>query len=127
LDDSLSYQGRVDLALSSGTSLLIVEFIKPGLDIDNDHITRISDYVLEIRLNLEKETGKTIKRLDNAYLIADGKKDSAFINKKIKKLEEDGIFVLTWDSLIEEALKQWKDFLDLLKQRNPNDKRIQAL
>lgn len=127
LDDSPSYHGRVDLALSSGTSLLIVEFIRPGLDINNDHITRISDYVLEIRLNLEKETGKTIKHLDNAYLIADGKRDSAFINKKIKKLEEDGIFILSWDSLIEEALKQWNDFLDLLKQRNLNDKRIQAL
>ena len=122
-----AFDGRVDLALSSGSSLLLIEFIRPGVEIDLDHLDRINVYVLEIRNSLTKETGKVIKKLENAYLIADTKKDSELISSRIAQLEKDGIFILTWNSLIEEALKQWGDFLVILKERNPNDKRIQVL
>lgn len=121
------FEGRVDLALASGSNLLLVEFIRPGLEIDKDHLDRINYYVLEIRNCLAKETGNTIKRLETAYLIADSKKDSELIHDRIKQLEDHGILIMTWNTLIEEALKQWRDYLDLLKQRNPQDKRIQEL
>lgn len=122
-----AFNGRVDLALAAGPTLLLVEFIRPGLEIDKDHLDRINYYVMDIRSSLDKETGGTIKRLESAYLIADNKRDSELIHKRIKQLEEDGILVMTWNTLIEEALRQWEDYLDLLKQRNPDDKRIQLL
>ena len=34
---------------------------------------------------------------------------------------------MTWDGLIKQALRQWEDHLDLLKQRFPDDQRIQGL
>lgn len=37
------------------------------------------------------------------------------------------LLVMTWNTLIEQALKQWGDYLKLLKARNPTDKRIQDL
>jgi hypothetical protein len=121
------FNGRVDLALSAGSSLLLVEFIRPGLEIDLDHLDRINYYVMDIRSNLSKETANPIKSLETAYVIADTKKDIELVHKRILQLEEEGIFVMTWNTLIEQALKQWKDYLDLLKQRNPNDKRLQGL
>lgn len=121
------FEGRVDLALAAGSTLLLVEFIRPGLEIDKDHLDRINYYVMDIRSSLDKETGGTIKHLENAYLIADSKKDIELIHKRIKQLEGEGILVMTWNTLIEEALKQWEYYLDLLKQRNPGDRRIQDL
>lgn len=121
------FNGRVDLSLSAGSNLLLVEFMRPGLEINTDHLDRINYYVMEVRSCLAKETGGTIKYLEKAYLIADNKKDNELIHERIKQLEEKGILVMTWNTLIEEALKQWYDYLDLLKERNPDDKRIQTL
>lgn len=127
LNGSPAFNGRVDLALSAGSQLMLVEFMRPGIELDRDHIHRIDDYVTDIRNRLSSETGNTIRSLDTAYLIADKKKDTALINSQCSSLAQKGILVMTWDTLIEEALKQWRDHLDLLKQRNPQDKRIQEL
>jgi hypothetical protein len=127
LDNSPAFKGRVDLALAAGTDLLLVEFIRPGLEIDIDHVQRILLYVTDIRNRLKADTGNSIQTLNTSYLIADKRKDSQLLNSLIENLRENGILVMTWDTLIEEALKQWRDQLDLLKQRNPQDKRIQDL
>ena len=49
------------------------------------------------------------------------------MNVRIKQLEEDGILVKTWEGLISSALAQWKDILELLKSRHPEDKRLADL
>ena len=121
------FNGRVDLALSSGSSLLLVEFLRPGINIDRDHLDRINYYVIDIRDALHKETGSTLRAVETAYVIGDDYKDINAIRERILQLERDHILVLTWDGLISQALKQWEDYLDLLKIRNPDDKRIQDL
>ena len=122
-----AFNGRVDLTLSSGSSLLLVEFIRPGLEIDLDHLDRINHYVTAIRNALNRETANPIKKLEKAFLIADSKKSDELIASLISRLEEDGILVMTWEGLIEQAIKQWEDHLDLLKERYPDDQRIQQL
>jgi hypothetical protein len=121
------FNGRVDMALSSGSNLLLVEFLRPGVPIDRDHLDRINYYVMDIRDALHKETGNTLRTVETAYVIGDNFKDINAIRERISQLERDHILVLTWDGLISQALKQWEDYLDLLKDRNPNDKRIQDL
>jgi hypothetical protein len=122
-----TFNGRVDLALASGSQLLLIEFMRPKLEIDTDHINRINMYVTDIRNRLNKETGNQIRTIDTAYLIADSYKDIELVHSLIKDLETKNIYILTWNSLIEQALKQWIDYLDLLKTRNSTDKRIQDL
>lgn len=51
------FNGRIDLVLSSGTSLLLLEFMRPGLSLDKEHLDRINYYVIEINNALKKETG----------------------------------------------------------------------
>ena len=122
------YNGRIDLALSSGNELLLIEFMRPGLQIDKDHIDRLQWYVSSIRKHLLTLTGATIKNLKTSYIIADKIKDDELISERIISLaDNENIYFLSWDMLIEEALRQWQEFLSILKQRNPEDKRIQEL
>ena len=127
LDKDGIFSGRVDLALSSGDDLLLIEFMRPGLKLDRDHIDRLNNYVSDIRVIIEHETGLTLRRLSSAYIVADSHDMDIFIAEKIKNIKEHNIFILTWDTLISQAIKQWQDQLEILKQNNRTDSRIQAL
>ena len=98
--------------------------MRPGLELDFEHVDRVNRYVLEIRNSLKSLTGVTIKTLTNAYLIADKKVDTAVMNDRISELERSGILVMTWDGLVSSALAQWRDILELIKSRHPEDKRL---
>lgn len=121
------YNGRVDLALSAGDDLLLIEFMRPGLKLDYDHVDRLNLYVLEIRSGFATRSGAKIKKLSSAYVVADVKNDSPVMERRIKQLESEQIYVKTWEDLISSAISQWKDTLDLLKSRHPNDSRIACL
>lgn len=122
-----AFNGRVDLALSSGDNLLLLEFMRPGLPLDSDHLDRINYYVLGVKRGLAKETGNQIRRLEAAYVVADDERRSDDFLDRIQQLADSNIYILKWETLIEQAIKQWEDHLELIKQRNPNDKRIQSL
>ncbi|EGD4763947.1 TPA: ATP-binding protein [Escherichia coli] len=127
LDKDEDFNGRVDLVLASGEHLLILEFMRPGLMIDLDHLVRFETYVDTFRGHLESSTGSRFNTA-TGYLVADkiAKKNPAFL-KKVRKLKEDGLETLTWGDLLAEAKRQWQEFLDHLVERSPNDKRIHAL
>jgi hypothetical protein len=127
LDTDGVFSGRVDLALSSGDDLLLIEFMRPGLNLDRDHIDGLNNYVSDIRVTIDHETGLALKHLTSAYIVADSHDRDMFIAEKIKKLEKDNILLLTWDTLISQAIKQWQEQLDILKLNNRADPRIQAL
>jgi hypothetical protein len=124
---SEAFNGRVDLALAAGSNLLLLEFMRPGLEIDVDHLDRINYYAIELKERLSAETGGVITRLESAYVIADNKKKTLLMEKRMLQLEEENIYVMTWDGLITQAVKQWEEYLEMLKGRNPEDKRIQLL
>ncbi len=122
-----TYNGRVDLALSSGSTMLLLEFMRPGLTLNIDHLDRINHYVMEIRDRLKAETGHHIDKLETAYVIADNRSSSTLVNNRVQELSEKGILVMSWDTLIEQAISQWEEHLDILKSRFPGDDRIQQL
>ena len=81
--DDPDWVGRVALALWSGSELLIVEFMRPGLTVDRDHLMRFQTYIdiLDPRvrantaLGLTKITGLWVadslnRRPENINLIA---------------------------------------------------------
>lgn len=125
--DEEPFNGRVDLALCSGNQLLIVEFMRPGLEIDLDHLERINLYITDIKNHLKRETGVSYS-LETSYVIADSRKDEELVSSKIQQIKENNdIQFMTWNSLIEQAIKQWQEYLELIKERNPEDRRIQDL
>ena len=135
LDDALSesgivddtdFRGRVDLALASGDHLLILEFMRPGLRLDWNHIYRFERYVIHIRSNLRANTGGQFKRA-TGYLVADKLESRADLEVKVLALEDQDMFALDWPTLFAKAIAQWQDFLQILAGRDPQDERLQAL
>ena len=127
LDTDGAFKGRVDLTLSSNENLLLIEFMRPGLKIDRNHLDRLNNYVSDIRVGINSNTGSTIKNLSTAYIIADDCGTDKYISARIQQLKKENVLLLTWDMLIANAIKQWEEQLSIFKQNNKADPRIQAL
>jgi len=120
------YAGRIDLVLSSGNQLLVLEFMKPGLKIDWDHMGRFERYVREIRKAIDSQTASRFRYV-TGYIIADrASEEPAFIDK-IQSLERDGMYATDWGGLLSDAKAQWNDFLHILAGRGGGDPRLKSL
>ena len=120
------FKGRVDLALSSGEHLLVLEFMRPGLKLDWDHVNRFERYVRLVRSNLRSNTGSKLRRA-TGYIVADQLHSRPELADKIQALENDDMYALDWSTLFANAIAQWQDFLGILAGRDPQDERLQVL
>lgn len=119
--------GRVDLALSSGDSLVILEFMRPNKTIDWDHISRFERYILAIDTRLKVNTGRTLRRVSGGYLVADGLLRNATNTSKISELADKGLLCMDWNEFLANAEAQWAEFRSVLGTRAPDDSRLQNL
>lgn len=126
IDKEPDFKGRVDLILGSGRSLLLLEFMRPGLTVDRDHLTRFGGYVDEIRSYMEANTGMQYKTL-TGYIVADNLSKSNAISKELNRMSADDMYAKDWKMLLAEAESQWKEFLFALKERSPDDERLTSL
>ena len=120
------YHGRVDLALASGTHLIVIEFMRPGLPLDWDHLNRYELYVLTIRRRLEANTGGPFKTV-SGYVVADRLERHAAFDEKLQNLKDNEMYALDWGTLLGNAIHAWRDFLFVLGNRDPDDVRLKAL
>jgi hypothetical protein len=120
------WEGRVDLALASGIHVLIIEFMRPGLKLDWEHIQRFERYVRLIRTNVEANTGGQFK-IVTGYIVADGIEADRVNVDKIKSLKNEDMYALDWPTLLAHALAAWREFLEALASRAPTDERLRAL
>jgi hypothetical protein len=119
-------KGRIDLVLASGNHLLILEFMRPGLPLNLDHLNRFDRYVRTIRVDLSANTGGRFSTA-TGYIIADGlEKDSVSLSR-IKSMSQEDMFAMDWQTLFSEALARWEEFLETLVSRAPNDERLKVL
>lgn len=124
--DDIDFRGRVDLALSSGDHLLILEFMQPGLTLDWDHLDRFERYVRIVRSNIRSNVGGKLRRV-TGYVIADKLHTRTDVADKIQSLARDDMFAQDWSTLFANAIAQWQDFLEILVGRDPQDERLQVL
>jgi len=117
------YNGRIDLALKAGTSLLIVEFMRPGLPLDWDHAQRLQRYVSIVTERVRAVTGLQIDRVQG-LIVADKVDAKSGMSVHIENLRTSGILVHEWESLLQVALAQWREFREILLARSPDDQRI---
>ena len=120
------WKGRVDLVLGSGYHLLILEFMRPGLKIDWDHIQRFERYVRIVRTNLAANTGGRFQEA-TGYVVADALEKDATVRNKIEALRKEGMYALDWPTLLNQAMARWGEFLETLATRAPRDKRLMSL
>lgn len=128
LDDIQDFKGRMDLVLSSGTQLLVLEFMRPGLTVDFDHISRYEEYIRILRTKLDANTGLGFPSINTfGYLVADNLAKKAHVNGKIQSLKKENMECIDWQTLLANSKHQWRDFLEVLKDRAPDDSRLQAI
>ncbi len=127
IDRDDDWRGRIDLVLSSGDSLLILEFMKPGLNINFDHISRFQFYVIAVRTRIEALTGGQFRRVVGGYLVADRLQRTTTIAAQLTSMEQAGMYAMDWETLLRQAEAQWKEFSTILASRAPDDARVQAL
>ncbi len=120
------WEGRIDLALSSGSHLLILEFMRPKLKLDWDHLDRFERYVRIIRTKISAITAGPFDTV-TGYIVADRLEENAAMLTKITDMKAHHMSALDWPTLFSNALSRWREFLDILLSRAPDDERLQSL
>ena len=126
LDDPESWPGRLDLALVAGKTLLIVEFMRPEITIDVDHLQRWENYVLIVRPEIASNSGLGFESVQG-IIVADNLSKKAHVTEKIKSMNNNGMRALDWPSLLGRAGAEWKEYFALLVGRGPDDERLRKL
>ena len=117
---------RVDLVLSSGRQLLVVEFMRPGLTVNREHVDRYQAYVDILR---DKIAGNTNHEFEivSGLLVADRLNRRAGMEGVLRRLAGDDMKAIEWKGLLGQAGMQWKEFLNVLVARAPEDDRLAGL
>ena len=126
LDRDDQWEKRVDLVMSSGRQLLIVEFMRPGLTVDRDHINRYQEYIDILRSSIAANTELSFGTV-SGLLVADKLDRKRGMDETLKRLAEADMKALEWEGLLLRAAAQWEEFLDILVSRAPNDDRLSTL
>ena len=97
------WAGRIDLALASGSKLLILEFMRPGLKVDWDHIERFEKYIRILRTSISANTGGRFKKV-TGYVVADQLDRDPVVMSKIEAMSDEDMFAVDWPTLFSNAL-----------------------
>ena len=117
---------RINLALSSGSQLLVVEFMRPGLSVDREHLYRYQTYVDIIATKIEANSAYGFETV-SGLLVADKLNRRPDMLRSLARLRKDQIEAIEWDGLLGRAQAQWQEFLDVLVKRAPDDDRLADL
>jgi len=126
IDKDEDWNGRIDLALRSGDQLLVLEFMRPNLTVDDDHLNRIENYIASIREQIKQQTALEINTV-TGYMVADKLGSSNIIRQKIQYRKEQGIYAMSWDTLLEQAKSDYQEYISILVSRSPDDPRVASL
>src|SRR5690606_2495714 len=119
------WMGRIDLALASGSHLLIIEFMRPGLTADWEHVDRFDRYVRILREKVQNNSSR-FDRV-SGLLVADKLGNKAGFGARLASLRKDDMDAMDWKSLLATARAQWIDYFKILADRAPGDERMEAL
>ncbi len=118
------YRGRVDLTMASGRHLLVLEFVRPGLAVDWEHLSRFELYVRSIRSRVRPVTGARFRQI-TGYIVADRLNKEPEFTDKIDAMVRDDMYALDWEALLDQAESGWRDFLYILAERGEGDFRME--
>ena len=118
-----AFKGRIDLILSSGKQLLILEFMRPGLTLDYDHVDRFNRYMNIIEEDVKSNSGLRFE-IVSGYIVADKLDMKSGMSTALKTMKDNNRFAYDWATLLDKAKGQWKEFLDHIKERAPDDPRV---
>lgn len=110
----------------SGTAV-VVEVKRPGNLVGRPELEQLEAYVDYLREFNGQSTGSQRRRnlVVGCFVYSRIKSGQ---QSKIDRMKRDGIEIVTWDQLLENAERQHREFLEVVKARAPqDDPRIQAI
>ncbi|MFD0145400.1 MULTISPECIES: ATP-binding protein [unclassified Streptomyces] len=126
LDTLSGWKGRVDLVLCSGHQLLVIEFMRPGVTADWDHVGRFERYIFSLREAVIANRGGDFTSV-TGLMVADRLDRPAGFAEKLSGLRRQGMDATDWPGLLGKAKAQWQEYFDILFDRAPEDGRMRAL
>lgn len=117
------YNGRVDLVISNEDTLVLVEFMRPGLTMDWDHINRFERYMLILREKIGVETTLGFKKVEG-YIVADNIESRSEVRSKVQSMTKEGMYASSWGTLVQVSVDEWKFYLESLVSRRDDDQRL---
>ena len=120
------WRGRMDLVLRSGDQLLVLEFMRPGLTVDRDHLGRFRHYIQVLQTRLIANSELSVRQV-TGLLVADSLHKRPDILLEIASLRRDDMYCQEWPSLLSEAKAKWQEFMTAVAEGAPDDPRVQAL
>jgi hypothetical protein len=126
LDDHPDFAKRIDLLLAHGEHLVLMEFMRPGIKIDRDHINRFEQYVDELRARILASSGGPFRRI-TGIIVADKLEMSAGIQKALERLRADDMYATEWEMLLADAEREYQDYFQIMIERTPDDPRVRNL
>ena len=120
------YRGRVDLPLSSGDHLLVLEFVRPGLALDEEHMARCANYVSRIRAAV-KGLAATPFTSVSGLIVADRIASKPHMGEIAEMYARSDIRMTDWQGMIRNARARHEEFLRILGSRAPGDERLQSV
>ena len=126
IDPEKQWSRRVDLLLASGETILVLEFMQPEKKVDLDHISRFEYYVTTIRTHFQANTGQQFRNCVG-YLVASKLDQDPAILQMIDTKKANNLFYLDWETLLVQAERQYEEFIEILRERAPEDARLKEL
>jgi hypothetical protein len=126
-EEDEKWRGRMDLVLRSGSELIVLEFMRPGLTADRDHFNRFETYIDTLETQIVRtNTGLGIHRI-TGLLIADELDRNAANIILIERMRQFNRLCEEWPGLLAQAEKAWVDFLEAVVERAPDGERLKSL
>jgi Histidine kinase-, DNA gyrase B-, and HSP90-like ATPase len=127
LEANPDFAKRIDLLLANGEHLVLLEFMRPGITLDRDHLDRFTRYVDELRARIEANTGGPYRKVTGT-IVADRLDRTRPGNRQaLDRLEQSGMYALDWQTLLAQAERQFRDYFEVMVDRTPDDPRVIAL
>ena len=114
------------LCIKSDFLLLILELVRPGLALDYKHVTRLNQYVTRIQAYINEMGPEYIGKKVFGMLIADKPTKDPSVASTVQDLRHN-LEVYTWDGLFNLVQGGYRDYLEILRMKAPEDPRIKGL
>ncbi len=116
------------LCIKDDSRIMILELMRPGVAADYDHVMRLFRYVTRVETAInEKDTRLQYRNKSvRGFLIADELAKDRSLSTALNTMSAH-LDAVTWEALFENVAARYREFLDLLKLKAPEDPRLKGL